>query len=52
MTYNLCVALIKKYKKAKDAAKLEDMKNKLDVYLAADRITAEQYEELMAMINA
>lgn len=30
----------------------EDMKTKLDVYLAYGRITQAQYEELMAMILA
>ena len=29
-----------------------DIQNKLDVYLAFDRITQEQYDELVAQINA
>ncbi|MFR5794121.1 MAG: hypothetical protein ACLUI3_00155 [Christensenellales bacterium] len=29
----------------------EEMMNKLDAFLAADRITAEQYKELMAMMD-
>lgn len=29
----------------------DEMMNKLDAFLAADRITAEQYKELMAMMD-
>ena len=29
----------------------EDVMNKLDAFLAADRLTVAQYEELMAMIG-
>lgn len=29
----------------------EEMMNKLDAFLAADRITAEQYKKLMAMMD-
>ena len=50
-TYNLCAALIKKYKKAKDTAKLEALKDKMDVYLAANRLTDEEYTALMEMIG-
>lgn len=41
MTYKLCKALAEKGKLTADM---------LDVYLAAGRITAEQYEELLGMI--
>lgn len=46
MIYNLLKNLIEagKYEK-------EDMQNKLDVFFAFDRITLEQYQELMEMIN-
>ncbi len=50
-TYNLCAALIKKYKKAKATAKLEDLKDKIDVYYAAGRLTDEEYTSLMEMIG-
>lgn len=42
MTYKLCKAL---------AAKGRLTADMLDVYLAADRITAEQYTELMALVE-
>ena len=29
----------------------EDCRNKLDAYLAADRITPDEYEELMALLE-
>lgn len=51
MTYNLCLALIAKYKKAKATAKLEDLKEKIDVYYAADRLTEEQYRDLIGKIG-
>lgn len=46
MTYNNCKKLIenKRYEH-------EDMLNKLDVFLLGDRITREQYEELVGMIE-
>ena len=47
MIYNLLKNLITagKYEK-------EDMMNKLDVFFAFDRITLEQYQELIEIINA
>jgi len=51
MIYNLCVTLINKYKKAKAEDKLADLANKIDVYYAADRLTTEQYNNLIAMIG-
>lgn len=46
MIYTLLKNLVeaKKYNK-------EDMLNKLDVFFAFDRITVEQYQELLEMIN-
>lgn len=46
MIYNLLLNLINagKYEK-------EDMLNKIDVFFAFDRITVEQYQELLEMIN-
>lgn len=43
-TYKLCKKLIA-------LGRTEGLKDKLDVYLAADRITAEEYEELMGMLT-
>ena len=51
MIYNLCVTLINRYKKNGQLDKLEEMKDKIDVYFAANRITEAQYNELMAMIG-
>lgn len=47
MIYNLLKNLITAGKYDK-----EDMHNKLDVFFAFDRITLEQYQELIEMINA
>lgn len=47
MIYNLCVTLIDKYKKIKAEDKLQDLAEKIDVYYAADRLTTEQYNDLM-----
>ena len=44
MTYKLCLKLIA-------LGRTEGLADKLDVYLAADRITAEQYEELMRLLS-
>lgn len=46
MIYNLLLNLINagKYEK-------EDMLNKIDVFFAFDRITVEQYQELLELIN-
>ena len=51
MIYNLCEKLIAQYKAKGQTDKLEAMKDKLDVYFAANRLTQEQYEELMASIG-
>lgn len=51
MIYNLCLTLIAKYKKAKDTAKLADLADKIDVYYAANRLTEEQYRDLMGRIG-
>lgn len=46
MTYNLCKRLIqaKRFKK-------QDMMFKLDVFLLNNRITQEQYEELLQLLE-
>lgn len=44
MTYKLCKKLIA-------LGRTEGLQEKLDVYLAADRITAEQYQELVELLN-
>lgn len=47
MIYKLCKKVItsRNYDK-------EDMQKKLDVYLLCNRITQEQYEELISMLNS
>jgi len=47
MTYTYCKKLIEinRYEK-------EDMLNKLDVFLLNNRITEDEYNELISMINA
>ena len=42
--YNLCVKLIKK-------DKTDGLQEKLDVYLAMDRLTAEEYKKLVDKLN-
>lgn len=44
-TYNLCLILIK-------GNKIEDLADKIDVYFANNRITKEEYSELMTMLQA
>lgn len=44
MAYKLCLALIAK-------GKTDGLREKLEVFLAADSITADQFSELMAMLN-
>ena len=51
MTYELCLALINNYKKRNQTKKLEEFKNKLDVYYAANRLTEEQYNYLVGVID-
>ena len=43
-TYTLCVKLIR-------IGKTDGLEEKLDVYFANNRITAEEYEELMDMLH-
>ena len=43
MTFKLCKQLIM-------LGRTEGMKDKLDAYLAADRITVDEYNELTAML--
>ena len=42
--YNLCKKLIEK-------GKTDGLQDKLDVYLACDRLTADEYEKLSKMLN-
>lgn len=42
--FNLCKLLINK-------GKTTGLQDKMDVYLAADRLTAEEYNELVAMLT-
>ena len=43
--FNLCKLLITK-------GRTDGLMDKMDVYLAADRLSVEEYEELAAMMNA
>lgn len=45
-TYKMCKTLIEKGRYEKS-----DMLQKLDIFLLGDRITEEEYNELVAMIN-
>ena len=45
-TYEMCKILIEKKRYTK-----EDMLRKLDVFLLGNRITEEQYTQLVAMMN-
>lgn len=51
MTYNLCVTLINRYKKSGQTERLEELKDKIDVYFAANRLTEEQYNALLTLIG-
>lgn len=55
MTYNLVQRLILAKKKNFHGEDwrvfVDETKNKLDVFLLANRITSEQYEELNTMLN-
>lgn len=42
--YNLCKALIQR-------GRIDGLIAKMDAYLAADRLTVEEYNELLAMIE-
>ena len=42
--FNLCKLLIQK-------GRTDGFQDKMDVYLAADRLTAEEYSELVAMLT-
>ena len=44
-TARLCESLILK-------GRISNMQNKLDAYLAADRITTEEYDYLMELLNS
>ncbi len=42
--FNLCKLLIAK-------RRTDGLQDKMDVYLAADRLTTEEYNELLALLN-
>ena len=44
VVYNLCVKLIKN-------GKTDGLQEKLDVYLACDRLAANEYKKLVDMLN-
>ncbi|WP_294167799.1 hypothetical protein [uncultured Clostridium sp.] len=48
MTYKLCVTVINKG----TYGTKEEMKNKLDVFLLNNRITQEEYNELINILNS
>lgn len=50
MTYRLCKTVILK-EKANGTLNVEDMMQKLDVFLLNDRITESQYDELVALMT-
>lgn len=43
--FNLCKLLIQK-------GRTDGLQEKMDVYLAADRLTAEEYRDLTTLLNA
>lgn len=43
LTYNLCKLLIQK-------GRTDSLQKKMDVYLAADRLTPEEYQELAGLL--
>ena len=49
LTYNTCKKLISRKKYNQE--QYDDMMVKLDVFLLADRITKEQYDELKGMLD-
>ncbi len=49
MTYKLCKTVIMK-EKANGTLDIQDMTQKLDVFLLNDRITESQYNELIALM--
>lgn len=49
-TYKLCKRIIEKDKK-NGTLNVEEMSEKLDVFLLNNRITEEEYNELMAMMS-
>ncbi len=51
MAYNLMKRIIERDKKAGTLDKAAIM-DKLDAFLAADRLTTEEYQELVALVNA
>lgn len=50
MTYDICKRLIDI--KSFDKAGKDDLQSKLDVFLLHDRITQNEYDELVELLNA
>lgn len=50
LLFNLCKRLAAKYKASGDTEKLEDLKVKIDVYYANDRLTKAQYQALAELL--
>ena len=49
MLYKILKRTIQRYINENNSEDLNDLKQKLDVFLTANKITAEQYEELMSL---
>lgn len=50
-TYKVAKQLVINYNAGKGSKSKEDILNLLDIYLAGDRITEEQYNELVGMLK-
>lgn len=55
MTYSICIKLIESKRKTLSGEEwerfTEEIKNKLDIFLLANRMTDSQYRELIGMIS-
>lgn len=49
--YKVCKRTIEREPKPLSAEFKADMQKKIDIYAAANKITAEEYQELTAMLN-
>lgn len=53
MTYRNCIKIIENYKNTYEYLIKElDMLNKLDVFLLGNRITQDEYEDLLKLLNS
>ena len=53
MTYRNCIKIIENYKNTYEYLIKElDMLNKLDVFLLGNRITQDEYEDLVKLLNS